>query len=685
MSFYLTRGQKSLSKINITAIIVQDKREVAMIEAWLEKAVGVVWNYPVVGLCLFSGLFFTLRMSFVQLRCLPHALMLLWGKYDNPKEKGEITHFQALSAALSGTIGLGNIAGVAVAIAMGGPGAVLWMWVVAFFGMATKFVECALGTIYRDIDADGRCHGGPMHYITKGLGPQWKPMAVFFAICCAIGCFGFANMFQGNQVAAALNRYYGVPDWVVGFVLTFGVGLTIIGGIHRIGAVAGKIVPFMCVSYVVAALFVCFVNIDKLPMAFALIISDAFTGQAAAGGVVGSVIIIGVRRAVFSNEAGLGSAPIAHAAVKTDYPIREGIVASVGPLIDTILVCSATAAVIILAGNFGTERFEAIDAVSLSSPLPSSLKLGNGWALRDTEIPPAHSRLQSFRDSHTALAFTGTEASSTRTAPLKVYQAPGKALIEKNLRNGRRHVADGLRFSCHHPHSSAHYVEVLDQTGAVVGRLPVSPDGGTYSAVPKTGGEAVPWMHISPCSQDGEWHSHVIEFTPAFQRKIRRGAERLGSLQLNFDAQAGGGAWYIDRPQAVKGLTGIDLTSASFDTFFQGFGGFFISLAVCFFSYSTMVTWFYYGETAVLYVFGPRIILPFRLAYCSVAFLGCIVQLSVVLSFSDLMSGLMVIPNTIAILLLSPVVVKESQRYFKRLRKGEFTPAKEPASTQSII
>ena len=652
-----------------------------MIEAWLEKAVGTVWNYPVVGLCLFAGIFFTLRMAFVQLRCFPHALALISGKYDKEDEVGQITHFQALSAALSGTIGLGNIAGVAIAIAMGGPGAVLWMWVIAFFGMATKYVECALGTIYRETDPEtGRTRGGPMHYITKGLGEKWKPMAIFFSVCCAIGCFGFANMFQGNQVASALTRYYGVPDWLTGLILCIGVASTIIGGINRIGAVAGKVVPFMCVFYLAAAFFVCLVNIDKLPLALSVILVDAFTGTAAAGGVVGTVIIIGVRRAVFSNEAGLGSAPIAHAAVKTNYPIREGIVASLGPMIDTILVCRATAMVIILAGNYGTERFEATHSIPLASEQQAGFALSGDWSFASDEVPPNTSSLQNLRSGDFALAFSGgSTASAAATPPLITYDKPSKGVLKKGVQSKKRAVASGMRFSCNHSGGVRH-VELIDSENNLVARLKVGPGGDKVSYTDTKTKKEGDLISITPCSNPGEWHSHVISFTPHMQRRIRKNADLLGSMQLRFSADENTGTWYVDRPQAVKELTGVDLTSASFDQFFQGLGGFLIALAVCFFSYSTMVTWFYYGETAAMYVFGKKIAMPFRWVYCAVAFLGTITQLSIVLNFSDLMSGLMVIPNTIAILLLSPVVARETKKYFKQLKAGEF----EPSNTQTL-
>ena len=246
---------------------------------FLEKAVGIVWNFPVIGLCLFTGLFFSLRFGFIQLRAFPHAIALLRGRYDDPSEKGHITHFQALMAALSGTIGLGNIAGVAIAIAIGGPGAVLWMWIVGFFGMATKFVECTLGTYYRDEDpVTGEVRGGPMYYITKGLGPRFKPMAFFYATCIMFGAFGAGGMFQSNQAANALETYFGVSPWVTGLALALCVALVIIGGIKRIGQVASKIVPTMCIIYVLGSVYICLLNITLWPVVLKIILHDAFTG-----------------------------------------------------------------------------------------------------------------------------------------------------------------------------------------------------------------------------------------------------------------------------------------------------------------------------------------------------------------------------------------------------------------------
>jgi len=295
-----------------------------------------------------AGLFLTIWNRGIQFRKFGHAIQVIRGKYDRPDQAGELSHFQALCTALSATIGLGNIAGVAVAISTGGPGALFWMWLVACVGMATKFTTCTLAIKYRKVAPDGSTHGGPMHYIEQGLGKKWKPLALTFASFGAISAFGGGNMFQSNQTALALSTNFGVPTWVSAIVLGVLVALVIVGGIKRIGHVAGTLVPFMCVVYVLGALFVILTHILELPSVFAFIVKDAFTGDAVAGGAFGTVIHQGVKRAVFSNEAGLGSAPIAHATAKTDEPIREGVVAMIGPFVDTIVVCTMTAMVIII-------------------------------------------------------------------------------------------------------------------------------------------------------------------------------------------------------------------------------------------------------------------------------------------------------------------------------------------------
>lgn len=309
-----------------------------------------------------SALILTIVFGFLNVRGLGKSIRTIKGKYSSPDDPGEITHFQALSAALSATVGLGNIAGVAIAISLGGPGATFWMIVVGLLGMTTKFCECTLGVKYREIDANGKVHGGGMYYLSKGfaeLGAAGfgKVLAVLFAIFCVFGSFGAGNMFQGNQafeqmvfISGGEDSWFVGKGWVFGLGLAVLVGLVIIGGIKSIGKVTSKLVPFMCGIYVICALYIILSRAGDIPAAFSAIINGAFSSEAAFGGFIG-VLIQGMKRAAFSNEAGFGSAPIAHAAVKTRKPASEGYVALLEPFIDTVVVCTMTALVIIISGT----------------------------------------------------------------------------------------------------------------------------------------------------------------------------------------------------------------------------------------------------------------------------------------------------------------------------------------------
>lgn len=320
----------------------------------------------IVVLLAMGGLFFTVRYGFVNVRLFPHSIQVIRGKFDAPDHHGEISHFQALTSALSATVGLGNIAGVAVAIALGGPGAVFWMWCIAFLGMSMKYSSCTFAQLYRRFDKDGRTLGGPMVYLQEGLTPILgfpvaKAFGVFYAVLCILASFGGGNLFQGNQTAAALINTFGfqrsdIASAVVGLTLAFLAGIVIIGGIRRIGEVTSKIVPAMCLFYVAVCLFTVLTNIAHAGELFASIFTEAFTGSAVGGGAAGGVIVVfatGAQRAVFSNEAGVGSAAIAHSAAKTDEPVREGVVAMIGPFIDTIVICTMTALTLLITDVFG--------------------------------------------------------------------------------------------------------------------------------------------------------------------------------------------------------------------------------------------------------------------------------------------------------------------------------------------
>ena len=311
-------------------------------------------------LLLGTGVYLTIRTGFVQVTRLGHGFGVTSGRYDDPDDPGDVSHFQALTTALSATVGIGNIAGVAMAIHFGGPGALFWMWVTAFLGMATKYSEVTLAQRYRIEDERGTVAGGPMYYIEKGLGPKWKPMAVFFALMLAFTAFLTGNAVQANTVADQLGTAFGVPLWVTGAITAGVVAAVILGGIRRIGRVTAVLIPIMAAIYLAGALLIILMNIGEVPGAFRTIFTEAFNPQAGIAGVGAGVFIVtlmwGVRRGLFSNEAGQGSAPIAHAAAKTEEPVSEGVVALLEPFIDTIVICSFTGLVIILMGTY-SERF----------------------------------------------------------------------------------------------------------------------------------------------------------------------------------------------------------------------------------------------------------------------------------------------------------------------------------------
>lgn len=334
----------------------------------------------IVGWLVIAATIFTLYFGFVQFRKFGHAISLVKGDYSHPEDAGEVSHFQALATALSGTVGLGNIAGVAVAVSIGGPGATFWMILAGLLGMASKFTECTLGVKYRNEYPDGRVSGGPMYYLSKGLAEQGRPglgkvLAVLFSVCCIGGAIGGGNMFQANQafqqvvnVTGGENSFLAGSGWLFGLVMAIIVGVVIIGGIKSIAKVTEKIVPLMAVIYVTAGMIIIISNISMVGDAFAQIFVGAFTGAGVAGGFVGA-LIQGFKRAAFSNEAGIGSAAIAHAAVRTKEPITEGYVALLEPFIDTVVICTMTALVITISGelNSGLTGVELTSAAFASA------------------------------------------------------------------------------------------------------------------------------------------------------------------------------------------------------------------------------------------------------------------------------------------------------------------------------
>jgi len=444
---------------------------------------GYVWGWPevfpaMIVLLVGTGLFITFRLNWIQLRRLKHAIDITRGKYDDPSHEGDISHFQALSTALSATIGIGNIAGVATAIHYGGPGALFWMWVTGILGTSLKYAECTLSMKYRKINQDGSASGGPMYYMEKALG--WKWLGIVFAVAASICALATGNAIQAFTVADQLNSDFAIPAGMTGLVIALLVGMVIIGGVKRIGRVTAFLSPFMTVVYLLGTICILLLNLDKVPGAFTDIFNMAFTPPGAIGGFAGSgfmyTLIWGIKRGLFSNEAGQGSAPIAHAAAKTDEPVREGTVAMMGPYIDTITICTMTGLAIIVTGAWTV----TIDGEAL-----------NG-------------------------------------SPMTAY---------------------------------------------------------------------------------------------AFQQGL---------------------------------------------TFLGGYGNYIVTAAVLLFATSTMISWSYYGDRSIQYLLGDKAIVPYRILFCVMIFVGSILKLEEVWTFGDVALGIMAIPNLIALIALSGVLVRITNEYYSK-------------------
>ena len=449
---------------------------------WLNDI--VVWGPVMLVLLVGTGIWLTLILRGLQFGMLFYALKQAFRphpkKDDGSDHEGDVSHFGALMTALSATIGTGNIAGVATAVVTGGPGAVFWMWITAIFGMATKYGEGVLAVKYRVTNSKGEMSGGPMYYIENGLGKKWKWLAFLFAFFGVMASFGIGSTVQANSVAQAVHSSFGIDTWITGVVLTLITAFVVLGGIQSISRVSSVVVPFMAVLYIVGGLVVVAMHFDLLLPALKVIMHDAFTGQAVAGGVVGTVIRYGVARGVFSNEAGMGSAPIAAAAAKTDHPVRQALVSMTGTFLDTIIVCSITGIVLVMG------------------------------------------------------------------------------ILQSN--------------------------------------------GGTF---------------------------------------------------------------------AVPDLKGAALTTATFDAMLSGYGGWVVTIGLIFFAYSTTLGWCYYGEKCATYVFGDKSVPMYRVIYVATVMLGTVLSLDMVWAAADTFNGLMAVPNLIALLLLSKVIVQETRDFKAKRASGE--------------
>lgn len=575
-----------------------------------------LWGQHTFIILLGVGLLFTVWSKFIQFRALTHGVSVVRGKYDDKRDPGAINHFQALSAALSATVGLGNIGGVAVAVAVGGPGAVFWMWVVGFLGMAIKSVEVTLAMIYRDTSDPDNPHGGAMWVIKRGLGDKVggiaKPFAwivgAIFCITLLISTMTGGNMFQVWNVSRITNEYFAVDTRVTGIVLATLTALVIIGGIKRIGAVAGKLVPLMCGMYIIGGIVVLFVKAANVPDLLLYIVKDAFNPHEATGAFLGATawfgLTTGLRRALFSNEAGQGSSPIAHSAAKTDEPVREGVVAGLEPFIDTCLVCTLTALVILSTNTWNREsvgefkgEIAIVDGVNQQGEVVGKVDASTAF------------------DSLPALA-----------PPAGWYKGNRFFLLadvaEPNHDTGTRRVR-----------VSARIIE------------------GTEDA-------------------DGNGVKDLV-------------------IQWE-DAPAG--AVLIDKG-VYQDLVGAPLTGHAFDRAIPGLGKWLVTAVCWLFAFSTMISWSYYGEQGVIFLFGkaiaPLTVLLYKLIFCALAivaswpgFLDTDAQLGLL---ADLGTGVMLLANVPIIVLMGYQAMRAFNDYFGRMARGEMEPPHKAPPMSKVI
>ncbi len=552
---------------------------------YLELVDSWVWHpYFMVAILVGTGLYLTLRFVFPQFRYFAHAIALVSGRHDKKEDAGEVSHFQALAAALSATVGIGNIAGVATAIHLGGPGAVFWLWVSGFLGMATKMTCCALAVKYRDILPDGSVAGGPMYTIKNAL-PRWKPLAYVFAVFCAISAaFGAGNAVQANTIAVQINEAFGVPRWVVGLVISSLVAVVILGGIKRIGAVAGKLVPIMAIFYFAGSIVILAMNLTQLPAAFRLIFECAFTPTSAMGGFVGvavtSAIRFGIARGTFSNEAGQGSAPIAHAAAKSDPPIREGYVALLEPFIDTLVICTLTALVILSTGAWKEKS---------KGELPL------------TSVQVMKNPIESHED----------------------------AANEANLFSGPVSYEEGLArggFLVFHERSVVEAPKLSLSGAAFTGLVDFEKGKPVKAQISREDDKAPAGLQ---------------------SRKRMLSAGEMGAISVS--------GYFCQ--------TGAVLTSQAFEKHLGFLGKIIVIIGIVLFGYSTCITWSYYGDRAVTFLFGARAVMPYRILFVAMNFTGAVVALNIVWTMADIFNALMALPNIVSLWLLSGVVGHMIKRY----------------------
>lgn len=583
---------------------------------------SVVWHNYVLYIVLGVGVLFTLWSGFCQYRALTHGTKVVRGVYDDKDDPGAINHFQALSAALSATVGLGNIAGVGVAVALGGPGAVFWMWMVGIFGMAIKTTEVTLSMLYRNTDDPDNPHGGPMFVADKafkerGMPALGKAIGGIFVATLLVSTITGGNMFQSWSVGEITNNYFGVPSIAVGIVLSALVGLVIIGGIKRIGSVAGRIVPFMCVLYLLAALAVVGMNIASIPDMLKLIVVEAFSPSEASGaflgGTAGYALLWGMKRALFSSEAGQGSSPIAHSAAKTDEPVREGVVAGLEPFIDTLVVCTLTALVILSTGAWNRGP-EAVYPEFVS-----------------VEVIPADVNADDEQDQ--------TDAGVPQWT-IEALAGPAPAGFPRRSQ-AARDVAG--------PWTGGENVFILVRgddnanTGMNIHRLP-------GSVAVDDDGASVSWGVLASSVEPTLMEDNGREI-------------------------------YVDYP-------GPSLTGHAFDRSIPGLGKWLVTLAAWLFAISTMISWSYYGEQGIVFLFGNKPVLLYKVLYCIaivIAAAGIIETDAELDALTALGTGVMLWANIPIMLIFGSIAMKAYHNYFDRMKSGELEgPHKAPAITDVV-
>ncbi|MEM1329958.1 MAG: amino acid carrier protein [Planctomycetota bacterium] len=587
------------------------------IEEFIGEVNGWLFHDVVVYTLLAVGLLFTLWSGFGQFRALTHGIGVIRGTYDHKEDPGAINHFQALSAALSATVGLGNIAGVAVAVALGGPGAVFWMWIIGFLGMALKMTEVTQSMLYRNTDDPENPHGGPMFVVREGfkkwgLGPLGTIFGGVFCVTLLISAITGGNMFQAWNVAEVTTQYVdGMPREAIGVILTIAVGLVILGGIKRIGAVAGRLVPFMCALYLLAGLYVLALNIDVIPAMFALIVKSGLgleetSAQGAfLGGSFGYALMWGVKRALFSSEAGQGSAPIAHAAAKCDEPVREGVVAGLEPFIDTIVVCTVTALVILSSGAWN--RGPEASFVEANAPQVVAAGDSGNWTLATPPLPEKNSVAKQI-----LRVDPGDPGWAIGDDVFMLVRGDDNAETNANL-----HRVRGV-------------VDVNGDDQFIV-----------------------------------NWDTFEMETKPE-----------------------------LEGPGVYGDYAGAGLTAHAFDRVQPGLGQWLVMLAAWLFAISTMISWSYYGEQGIYYLFGflgkdaiGHVVVVYKVVYCLLVFVSTLpfiktdAQLDM---WTSLGLGVMLVANIPIMLLFGAEAMRNYHGYIGKLKRGEFHPHAAPKITDVV-